>query len=130
MRDRPNARDLLEIAREVLQQKLLPRLPDAARYDALMVANALANAERELAAGEAPLLAERERLAAIYGEPAEPAAGPALEAALDRLNRRLVADIRAGRFDGDAAVQRHLLAVAVDAVRESNPKYLAGRKLE
>lgn len=54
----------------------------------------------------------------------------AVHAALARLNHRLVADIRAGRLDGNAAIAAHLLATAADAVRESNPKYLAGRDIE
>ena len=124
MRDRPSAADLLAIAREVLQQKLLPHVPVALRFDALMIANAMANAEREAAAGDAPLCAEWERLAAHYGESLGAAALPA---ALARLNRRLGADIRAGRLDGHKEIARHLLATAVDAVRESNPKYLKSR---
>ena len=127
MRDRPSAADLLAIAREVLRAKLLGEVPAALRFDALMIANAMANAEREAAAGEAPLLAERARLARHYGERqgTEP-----LQEALLRLNRRLAADIRAGRLDGNAEIERHLLATAVDAVRESNPKYLAARGID
>ena len=127
MRDRPDAADLLAIAREVLRGKLIGHVPQALRFDALMIANAMANAERETAAGEAPLEAERERLARHYGEPlgTEP-----LAEALLRLNRRLAAEIRAGRLDGDREIERHLLATALDAVRESNPKYLASRGIE
>ncbi|HYB57280.1 MAG TPA: DUF6285 domain-containing protein [Alphaproteobacteria bacterium] len=130
MRDRPSAADLIEIAREVLQQELLPRLPAEARIQGLMVANALANAEREIAAGTAPLLAELARLASHYGESMEAAGGEQLQATLARLNRRLVADIRAGRLDGDREIARHLFATSVDAVRESNPKYLKSRGIE
>ena len=127
MRDRPSAADLLAIAREVLQEKLLPRVPPALRFDALMIANAMANAEREAAAGDAPLRAEWERLATHYGESLGPAALPG---ALAQLNRRLGADIRAGRLDGNKEIAQHLLATAVDAVRESNPKYLKTRGID
>ena len=130
MRDRPSAADLIEIAREVLQQELLPRLPAEARIHGLMVANALANAEREIAAGTAPLLAELARLASRYGEGMEAVGGERLQEKLERLNRRLVADIRAGRLDGDLEIARHLFTIAVDAVRESNPKYLRSRGIE
>ena len=130
MRDRPSAADLIEIAREVLQRELLPRLPAEARIHGLMVANALANAEREIAAGTAPALAELARLASRYGEGKEAAGGEQLQETLARLNRRLVADIRAGRLDGDREITRHLFATAVDAVRESNPKYLKSRGIE
>ena len=126
MRDRPNAADLLAIAREVLQQKLLPRVPPALRFDALMIANAMANAEREVVAGAAPLQAEWDRLAAHYGASL---GADGLRAAVERLNRRLGAEIRAGLLDGNRAIARHLLATAVDAVRESNPKYLKTRDI-
>jgi hypothetical protein len=46
----PDARELLNIARDTFLQRLLPLIPDSARYDALMVANALGIASRELAA--------------------------------------------------------------------------------
>ncbi len=130
MRDRPSAADLIEIAREVLQQELLPRLPPELRTHGLMVANALANAEREISAGMAPELAELGRLASRYGEGTDASGGERLQGALERLNRRLVADIRAGRLDGNREIARHLFATAVDAVRESNPKYLRSRGIE
>ena len=59
-----------------------------------------------------------------------PPARERLQEALERLNRRLVADIRAGRLDGNREIARHLFATAVDAVRESNPKYLRSRGIE
>jgi len=127
MRPRPDAADLLAIACATLEEKLLPRLPPALRFDGLMIANALANAARALAAGEAPLHAELAWLAGRYGEEAAPPADETPAAAVLRLERRLVADIRAGRLDGDGEVARHLLADALAAVAESNPKYLKGR---
>ncbi|HKO08379.1 MAG TPA: DUF6285 domain-containing protein [Alphaproteobacteria bacterium] len=130
MRDRPSAADLIEIAREVLQQELLPRLPPELRIHGLMVANALANAEREISAGMAPLVAELGRLASRYGKAMDACGGEQLQAVLERLNRRLVADIRAGRLDGNREIADHLFATAVAAVRESNPKYLRSRGIE
>ncbi len=130
MRDRANAADLLDIARETIERRILPELAPAQRYTGLMVVNALANAQREIEAGEAPLDAELGRLAKFYGEAPTAAGADAARPALDRLNRRLVADLRAGRLDGDAAIAAHLLAAAADMVRESNPKFLAGRPIE
>ena len=130
MRDRPNAADLLDIARETIEQKLLPQLPPVQRYMGLMVANALANAQREVEAGEAPLNAELARLAKFYGEAPPVGDAHGLHTVLDRLNRRLIADIRAGRRDGNAIIAAHLLATMADAVRESNPKYLVRRPIE
>ncbi|HLI11397.1 MAG TPA: DUF6285 domain-containing protein [Alphaproteobacteria bacterium] len=129
MRDRPTAADLLDIAREVLQQKILPALPAALRYDGLMIVNALANAQREIERGAAPLGAELARLAKLLGEALSAPEADRLTEDLTRLNRRFAAEIRAGRFDGDAAAAEHLLTTALDAVRESNPKYLSDREL-
>ena len=42
MNDRPDARNLLETARTVLLAEILPVLPAAYRYTALMIANAMA----------------------------------------------------------------------------------------
>ena len=130
MRDRPNAADLLEITRETIERRILPALATELRYAGLMVLNALANAQREIEAGEAPVGAELGRLARFYAEVPTAADADGGRAALERLNRRLVADIRAGRLDGNPAVAKHLLTTAADAVRESNPKYLAGRAIE
>ena len=130
MRDRPNAADLLDITRETIERRILPALATELRYAGLMVLNALANAQREIEAGEAPVGAELGRLARFYAEVRTAADADGGRAALERLNRRLVADIRAGRLDGNPAVAKHLLATAADAVRESNPKYLAGRAIE
>ena len=47
MNDRPDATELLAIARRTLLDELLPRLPEELRYTALMIANAMAIASRE-----------------------------------------------------------------------------------
>ena len=70
MNDRPDARNLLETARNVFIAEILPALPAASRYTALMIANAMAIAQREIAAGDAPLAAECERLSTCRGSPA------------------------------------------------------------
>lgn len=48
MSNRPNGSELLAVARRTLLDELLPLLPAAHTYDALMVANAMAMAAREL----------------------------------------------------------------------------------
>lgn len=95
MTDRPDARELLEIARATFMAEVLPLLPPDQRLSALMVANALGIAARELSA-ELPVI-------------------PPVT----------VADIRAGRHDGDAALHAALLAEAKARVAVSNPRYLA-----
>lgn len=126
MRDRPSAAELLAIARETLLGELLPHAPDAQRYNALMVAAAMAIAAREAEAGDGPLVAERESLTALYGEAG--VADEPLDAALGRLNRRFAGDLRAGAFDApdarQAAAWRLLREVTMAKLMECNPKYL------
>ncbi len=128
MRDKPTAAELLAIARETLLRELLPHSPDAPRYNALMVAAAMGIAAREAEAGDMALVAERDALAALYGEAG--AADEPLDEALGRLNRRFAADLRAGAFDApcarQAAALRLLREVTMAKLMECNPKYLKG----
>ncbi|WP_118134754.1 DUF6285 domain-containing protein [Oceanicella sp. SM1341] len=114
MRDAPEAADLIATALEVYRAELMPELPEAARYRGLMVANALAIALRQVEAGEAPLRAEVERLAALRPEDPDQA--------------RFAADIRAGRYDpgtpDHAAAAAHLAALAREKAAESAPRAL------
>lgn len=96
MTDRPDAKELLEIARAVLANEILPLLPGDKRMTGLMVASALGMAARELAATLPPL--------------------PAVN----------VTDLRAGKHDGDVALYERLLAEAKARALISNPKYVQG----
>jgi hypothetical protein len=126
MSDIPDATELLAIARSTLLDKLLPRVPEELRYDALMIANAMAIAAREHAAGDAAVQAEVSRLAALLEEQCEPCAGAELMSARSGLNRRLAAQIRAGRFDDRdrAALLDHLAQTAAGELAVSNPRAL------
>ena len=127
MRDRPNGADLLAIAREVLAKEVTPIVSEQERVTALMIASALAIAQRELAAGDVALRAELAALAAVYREPQAAADARALDDALLRLNRRLAADLRQGTIvdaERRSAVYRLLLESTRARVAESNPKYL------
>ncbi len=132
MRTRPNGADLLSIARDVFRDELMPHLPDEARYTALMIANAMANAERELMRGDAALQAELDRLRVLY--PAAPESEEPVAVQLERLNRHLAVDIRKGGFFSDRArreeIRTHLVQSTLERVRESNPKYLKSEGLE
>ena len=125
-RDEPDALGLLAIARETLLKELVPLLPAERRYDALMVASAIAAAAREIEAGAAPLAEELRGLARLLE--ATPGEGPP-ETELLRLNTDLAGRIRAGAFDERgprrAELIRHLKATTVRKLRETNPKYLA-----
>ncbi len=125
MNDIPDAIKLLAIARATLLDKLLPHVPEELRYDALMIANAMAIAVREQANGEAAAQAELARLRGLFDEPG---ASDALEAALDGYRKRLATDIRNGRFDDAerAALLTHLVQTAADELAISNPKALDG----
>jgi hypothetical protein len=134
MRPRPDAGELLAIARQTLLDVLLPRLPDDARYTALMVASAMAIAGRERAAADSDRDLLRE-LAALYDAPL-PAedSDAAVAQALEDLGARLARDIRAGAFDTAGprreAVRGFLRALATAQLALSNPKYLASADAE
>ncbi len=130
MQDRPTAAELLRIARETLADELLPALPEERKLDALIIANVIAIAAREAAFGDAPLRAELARLAALYGD--KPPPDEPLAAAVERLSRRLAADIREGTFEAAklAEVKAHLLETTLQKLRENNPRYLEAEGFE
>ncbi|WP_157264839.1 DUF6285 domain-containing protein [Azohydromonas aeria] len=136
MRDHPDGAELLQAARALLRDAVLPALPAEQRHNALMIANALGIAERQLRAGDAPALAEWRSLRSLLGigldgddeDPCAPPAADELEATLAGLNRVLVQRIRAGEADPGqplhAGLMHHLESVALQRVAESNPKAL------
>jgi len=117
MREQPSGKDLLDIAREVLRQDLIPALPDDKRYPALMIANALAIVMRQIEAGEEGGIEEQK----IFGDLLRD------EDTLEHLNKTLARRIRRGDADGVEFWQA-LHKVAVGKVAESNPRYLGSDK--
>jgi hypothetical protein len=107
---------LLAVARAALRERVMPRLDGEGRYEAAMIANAMAIAIREVELGTSIRAEERELLAAFYG------GGPA---ELDELRRRLCRDLRAGSIaSGRAAELDGLLERLVRArLAISNPEY-------
>ena len=122
---------LLAEARRLLLEELLPMLPAERRVDGLMIASAIAMGERELAAGDMPLREAVTRMAGLFGENTPRAEGIAdLVRELGQLERRLAADIRAGRFDDDPLRTRlvtHLQAMTRARLSVTNPKVLSGK---
>lgn len=123
MRDGPSGSVLLAIARTRLLGEILPRLPPDLVYTARMIANAMAIAGRELEADGAAI--ERDgarRIRDVYREAGLPE--PPSELDTEAMERRLAADIRAGRFD---AASRALTALLEWQVRQrlllANPKF-------
>lgn len=112
MREEPTAADLLDTARDLLLADLLPKLPEAQRFAARMVANALAIAARE-ARDDGGWIAEAEAgIAALAGGDAA----------------RFAAMIRTGAFDpgaeGHRAAARLLLTIARARCAISAPRAL------
>lgn len=133
MRDEPTGEQLLDTARTLLRDELLPALPADKKHAALMIANAMSIAMRQLHNGEQGDRKEVESLCALLDRHA----GVALEASasdlrqqLNVLNREFSRRIRVGEADsgpwGELALA-HLRTVIHAKVLESNPKYLAER---
>jgi hypothetical protein len=118
MNDRPSARELIDAVRLYLEKDLLPSLTDARqRYQALIAANVLSIAGRELDAEDAADAEEREWLEALLGE-----AGDVRD-----LNQKLCEQIRRGAFDDPQRFAEATAVVRRVVVRKleiANPRYL------
>ena len=101
--DCPDGAALLWQARETLMAELLPTLREPARLSALMIANAISIAARELE--------DQHRQQAVEEGPAVPP-------------RVLVAEIRAGKWDGDPVVHEMLNRETIRHLEIANPKAL------
>jgi hypothetical protein len=129
MSDRPDGAELLKVAREALTRELAAELPESKRYLALMIANAMAIAARELELGDGADRAELTSLRMLFQEPG-PDTSEDVADRLEAMNRRLCAEIRAGRFRGGAdevRLRAHLRRSAEARVAISNPKALRER---
>lgn len=128
MNDRPTAAELVEAVRGFLEAELVPALGDARlRFQALVAANVLAIAGRELLGEEAMLREEWHALAPLVGAAGEqPERLGELRGEVRAMNERLCEAIRAGAFDGQrsaplAALLRRLVGRKLDV---ANPRYL------
>jgi hypothetical protein len=116
MRDLPSGTALLALGRDLIDQ-LLPLLPPERHRELRLVATAMAIAEREAIAGDAPMRDILERLVEFYGD------------SDDTLLRRLACDLRAGAFDAcekrGRAARAILWELTMMKLREGNPLFLA-----
>lgn len=122
----PDGSVLLEVARELLLQELLPLLPKEKKLEALMIANAMGVASREITTGGMILYTELESLARLLGQERDASGESAMEA-VERLHWLLASQIRGGKRDGDLETYRALKSSALAYLSESNPKLLDGQ---
>ena len=118
MRDLPTGPSLSALARAVLLEELLPLLPRDRQFEARLVAAAMAIAEREAAAGEAPSEWVVRSMQRLYG------AGDC-----DLRMRRVAEDLRHGAFERDEMDERAarilLWRLTIAKLRVANPRFLA-----
>jgi hypothetical protein len=126
MPDLPRADDLLRTARQTLLEVLLPALPPERKYEALMIARVMAMSARELETADFVFAKQTQRLESLCGAEAAVVAGVSAAERLGLLEKRLVTDIRDGRFDDHSAqpLRSILLALTRARLGISNPKYL------
>jgi hypothetical protein len=122
--DRPTAAELVAAVRGFLEAELLPALADARlRFQALVAANVLGVAERELALEGRHLAEEWAGLAGLLGLDPAPPAG--LRGAVTAANEKLCLEIRQGAFDAPEAAARLLRELREQVRRKlevANPK--------
>jgi Domain of unknown function (DUF6285) len=146
MCDLPTGPALLNLAREVLLNDLLPLLPREAHLDARLVANSMAIAEREGAAGEGAAQELLRELESVYADAT--LTHPALRAGSTfsrsagvgaergeagegerELFVQLAYDLRAGAFEESEARERRardvLWRLTIVKLRRANPRFLA-----
>lgn len=131
MREIPFGADLLDTARDILRSELLPGLAPGQRQQALMIANAMAIARRQLDDGDIPERRELSALDQVMEQLRDlPSCDGAdlLQSRLIARNRRLCQAIRAGDADPGTALHDGVLALLLEVsqakVAQSNPRYL------
>jgi len=130
MLDRPDRLDLLKAAEAALRDDLLPALDGTAKYNALMVASAIATARREIEAGHAPVRAVLDAFAEFYGQDNVHRAGAdSAERALALIGD-LARELRDGEHDEAllGPVCEVLRTLVVERLKASNPRFLEARE--
>ena len=116
--DEPDARGLMAIALQTFRDAILPVVPSEQRFQALMIANALSTAERELATdNEAVESALAAAVGGLIGEGGD----------LEAVAPRLCAAIDGGAFDApdrQAELRKVLWELTRARLAISNPRLL------
>ena len=119
MRNRPNALELLDIARKTLSEEVAKDMSKRQRYNVALIASAIAIASRELTAGILAWDDELDTLRGLYGgDLAETS-----DSALARLNRQLAVDLRSGSYDEKSEEQTTVLNLSLIHISEPTRPY-------
>ena len=123
MRKKPSLADLLDIAHETISKKLTPNLTGEARYNALMVGNAISIVKRQI-------ISQEQNFSDDFAELFE-----LLDANdAEQFYCQLAKEIRAGLHEPGIStfklVQESLLKSVKASVAESNPNYFHRDKKE
>jgi len=128
MRQRPGADELERLAAMTLDNKPLPEDPKARSYEQRLAAKALSIAAYDREHGTADRAEELRLFEALWGAEEIAAAAGDDEGRIAALNRRLAAEIRAGKWDdAPTALTALLMAQQCARLARTNPKYLKAR---
>ncbi len=120
MREPPSLVELVDAVSEFIGRDLAPTLTGRLAFHARVAVNVLAIIRREIELGPEADESERQRLAALLGEAADPA----------RLNTELCRRIESGEIDpNDPALIDHLWATTLDTLAINQPGYGTYRAL-
>lgn len=126
MRDKPSPDDLLKIAEETFRQEILPALSADKKYTALMIANAMRIAARQIECDEKNIAQNNKSEITSLSKLLNVTIDTNSPEALLNLNKQFAVAIRAGYFapDKDAHNQarQHLTIAVQNRLAEVNPK--------
>lgn len=119
--NRPDACELLEVARETLLKDVFPAVPENVRYEVRMIASAMGIAAREAKSGVSVSQNEVAAYTDILSD-----ASSVDPVSLESARQAMKEAIRAGSFDAPGQKQEQLQSVlhkaVVNALAISNPK--------
>jgi len=128
MRQRPGPDELERLAAAILGDEPLPPDLKARSYEQRLAAKALSIAAYDRESGAADRARELRGFETLFDAEVDKQPSVDDEDRIAALNRRLAAEIRAGKWDREPAALRELLTLQVRArLARTNPKYLEAR---